>query len=354
MKFFDKKEEVLDIQLTQFGKQQLSMGKWKPVYYAFFDDNVLYDSEYAGLSEEQNDTEGRIQEDTPQLKTQHVFSGRETDFSKILDIRRKDEDLKEEEKIRIQTDAEKFYSLAAPLGTSDYGINKAPRWSIVALEGQITNTNEQLTGSFRSLNIPQIDLSVVYQFYPRSIYSDEPEDSFGRIGVGDIGNTLFEDGTYLAVRDEQVLLNLEELNVPFENENFTIEVFEYDSEEDPERITPLYFSQGSPQIVNDILISDEAEPQLGPDYANFDTNYVEYYFDVFVDDEIDPNTIDSSIQKLKSRGIYTDSEYDVTKAPFAGITARRIYQDPDSFELVICSDDDSSEPPRAKIRSDKK
>ena len=30
--------------LTPYGKQKLSMGKLKPTYYAFFDDNVLYDS----------------------------------------------------------------------------------------------------------------------------------------------------------------------------------------------------------------------------------------------------------------------------------------------------------------------
>ena len=47
MKFFDKKEEVIDIQLTQYGKHLLSVGKWRPVYYAFFDDNILYDGRYA-------------------------------------------------------------------------------------------------------------------------------------------------------------------------------------------------------------------------------------------------------------------------------------------------------------------
>ena len=60
MTFFNKKEEVLDIQLTQYGKNRLSLGKLKPVYYEFYDDDILYDSEYAGFSEEQNDTNSRI------------------------------------------------------------------------------------------------------------------------------------------------------------------------------------------------------------------------------------------------------------------------------------------------------
>ena len=54
MLFMDKKEEVIDIELTPYGKQLLSMGKMKPVYYAFFDDNIMYDAEYAGVTEQQN------------------------------------------------------------------------------------------------------------------------------------------------------------------------------------------------------------------------------------------------------------------------------------------------------------
>jgi len=42
MKFFDPKQDVLDIQLTQYGKHLLSSGKFRPVYYAFFDDDILY------------------------------------------------------------------------------------------------------------------------------------------------------------------------------------------------------------------------------------------------------------------------------------------------------------------------
>ena len=37
MKFFNKKEEVLDLQLTQYGKNRLSMGKFNPTFYAFFE-----------------------------------------------------------------------------------------------------------------------------------------------------------------------------------------------------------------------------------------------------------------------------------------------------------------------------
>ena len=41
MTFFNKKEEVLDVQLTQLGKYLLSKGKLKPHFYVFSDDEIF-------------------------------------------------------------------------------------------------------------------------------------------------------------------------------------------------------------------------------------------------------------------------------------------------------------------------
>lgn len=77
MQFFNQKEEVIDIQLTQFGKRLLSQGRFKPTYYAFYDNDILYDLNYANASgsykETQNQTEKRILKETPRLKTQYMF-----------------------------------------------------------------------------------------------------------------------------------------------------------------------------------------------------------------------------------------------------------------------------------------
>ena len=50
MEFFNKKEEVIDLQLTQFGRHILSKGKFKPVYYSFHDDNILYNVEFQDIT----------------------------------------------------------------------------------------------------------------------------------------------------------------------------------------------------------------------------------------------------------------------------------------------------------------
>ena len=67
-KFLNKKEQVYDLQLTSYGKHLLSMGAFKPVYYGFYDDNILYDGAYAGLTEGQNEIQKRIKEDTVYLE----------------------------------------------------------------------------------------------------------------------------------------------------------------------------------------------------------------------------------------------------------------------------------------------
>jgi len=89
MEFFDRKEEVIGVELTQFGKHLLSVGKFKPAQYAFFDDDILYDIKYSStgsasdggfdstershIYEKQNVSETRIKE-TPRIKTQYNFS----------------------------------------------------------------------------------------------------------------------------------------------------------------------------------------------------------------------------------------------------------------------------------------
>ena len=83
MKFFDRKEEVIDLQLTQYGKHLLSKGQFSPIFYAFYDNDILYDSQYTGLIEDQNTIKTRIKDQTPRSKTQYLYHGLENDFLKF-------------------------------------------------------------------------------------------------------------------------------------------------------------------------------------------------------------------------------------------------------------------------------
>ena len=72
MEFFNRKEEVIDIELTSHGKRLLSAGKFKPSFYAFYDDDITYDSDYGLPKDNIGQAHDRIVK-TPRLKPNAVY-----------------------------------------------------------------------------------------------------------------------------------------------------------------------------------------------------------------------------------------------------------------------------------------
>ena len=169
MEFFNRKEEVIDIQLTQHGKYLLSKGRLSPKYYAFYDDDVIYDTQYAGdplvggeshdgngydidhggFGEHPSEAEGRITT-TPRIKSQYVFEGAETRISKIVKSEAfqelsNDEKLASLEPAIMTTTA--VYGLSSEMGTSAFNSSNAPAWNIKFIEGSLTEAIHHHTGS---------------------------------------------------------------------------------------------------------------------------------------------------------------------------------------------------------------
>lgn len=90
MTFFNKKEDVLKIELTPHGRKLLSQGKLKPVYYAFLDDDILYDIVKGGSSENNSQTKDRILSETIYMAPQTNYKGVDTsvrnDDSKVEQV----------------------------------------------------------------------------------------------------------------------------------------------------------------------------------------------------------------------------------------------------------------------------
>ena len=208
MKFFNRKEEVIDIQLTQDGKRLLSQGRWDPVYYAFFDDDVIYDGENAGVQENQNDAETRIKE-TPRTKVQHTFAG--------VDLTGENQNYYDYMASALggNADSEWFYTtlwyqktglflkifpdyqklpeygvpyepimtsiiglkslnslkkndvMIEPLGHSSHGVQKHPAWSIRYFHGKLTGSIEAYRDTIYNhiLRIPQLSSSLENKSY---------------------------------------------------------------------------------------------------------------------------------------------------------------------------------------------
>ena len=297
MEFFNKKEEVIALKLTQFGRLLLSKGKFKPVYYSFFDDNILYDSTKAGFEEIQNNSEIRIVE-TPVLHPQISFSSLEkhfnSNYSKVLSgVSSTSEDL--------QRTAEKHYALPQTVGTSDINSEYSPSWSVQFLNGFLTGSVSNLnmsekTGGRNTQIIPQINSELTVKLLDLSedvSYDlEEMEDAFTDSNVA----VLSEDD------DLFILLKINENNGFFQKKNFDIEIFEVEEELQGnaviETLRPLKFSI-TPELLSEIDWVDEMVPED-------DVTHTDYYFDVLVDDEISEQTLCSYDPVNETMGVFAD------------------------------------------------
>lgn len=309
MKFFDPKQDVLDIQLTQYGKHLLSSGKFRPMYYAFFDDDILYDSQYASeMVETQNNVETRIQEETPRLKTQYVHHGLETNIQKINEQLQNKNALNSGQKI-LPTQ-EKAYTLSAPIGTSSPSTKYLPAWDLRAIRGEFSGSITYEEDSFSMLRIPQIDIDLKYEISNRQV--DQAGDNSdlapvdGAAGVfGHDGFDLeFQDGQGIFIKRNNILIDISEENAPFDKNNFEIEVFLVEDQTDSNDsggtkkiLTPLSFKRQLQTGLLDntnFLINEESDP-----------SFVSYFMDITIDEEISD---DDKIASVKRGNIYNTNK----------------------------------------------
>tara|TARA_B100000287_G_C20627332_1_gene778364 strand:+ start:172 stop:1209 length:1038 start_codon:yes stop_codon:yes gene_type:complete len=320
MRFFNSKEEVLDVQLTQYGRHLLSQGRWKPTYYAFFDDGVIYDYARAGVTTEaKNDIEARIQDETPYFRTQTNFSGRdEFFFDGVNDA---------EDRARLGV-YEKLTVLPMTLGTTTLDSEKTPAYKIRFIEGEIQNLEYNITGAVRTTNvgagvtnstsqqlleIPQLDLNVEFQISAER-RGTEPKFEFDPALTPD---TIYADDAQVYVGPDQLIFVIEEENATFDYENFDIEVFEIQEgvgNIGEPILEPLSFVKPVQNVVDNQMIDQrEAEILAGRidgKAPELDPTYVEYFFSINVDGEIDENIICRSIKSLKSGDLFNDIDID--------------------------------------------
>ena len=222
-KFLNKKEQVYDLKLTSYGHHLLSTGKFKPVYYAFYDDNVIYDIRYASGSasasiEPQNDIHKRIKENTSYLEGQVLFSEIERNISKITELDFFETDITP----TMITPAEDFNKINKMIGDAwlDGDTNKAPAWKVVALDGKI------LSSSYYDHNRLTHDQQINFDL----LYSLKAVDPLFRVNPNEIAQLenatpIFADGQRIVLEPDDAMVYVEEVNTQLLTENFDIEVF---------------------------------------------------------------------------------------------------------------------------------
>ena len=306
-KFINKKEQVFDLKLTSYGHYLLGVGSFKPTYYAFYDDNVIYDASYARIFERQNEIQDRIKNKTQYLESLVLFQ----DVEKAVT----DEDAGEVnyyswDVTPLQTTPRKdIFKLDASIGDAflNGDTQKAPAWKMVMLQGAFTSsalkdeTNENI--------IPQITIS---SSYTKKVV----KDSFN-FNPSDVRDLLRQTSTFVDNRSIQLVPNdplfyFEEVNTELLSENFNIEVFEIltGSNDQGELVTTLqrkYFKREVPQIIDGLLVE---EAPLSIPNADLNSGSVEYYFDILLDTDIDKELACRGALEFNKESYYVDLDFD--------------------------------------------
>ena len=306
MQFLDPKEQVIDLQLTSYGKYLLSVGQFNPASYAFFDSDIIYDRRFAETGstrtlELQNSIEGRIQQETPRLEAQTLYRGSEIGvFSTSPNLAHTlmpgvYPDKKNE--VGTNQSPEKSYIFSEPIGNSAYNSTNVAAWNIGFLKAPLSASNPWYTGSSGGIPtafIPQLECDLRYyvEKYPADV-----EKQNAHTGWQDMQNIksfnelakeketiynvntpiMFSDDTYMIYKDDFALLTIEEANTEFLKENFEVEVFKKE---------PFVKKDSQGNVVSGSYSEVLKKLYFGGEHLK-DEDRVDYYFTIDLDAEID-------------------------------------------------------------------
>tara|TARA_R110000850_G_scaffold1179_1_gene7231 strand:- start:125 stop:1291 length:1167 start_codon:yes stop_codon:yes gene_type:complete len=388
MEFFDKKQDVLDLKLTSYGKQLLSRGLFKPAYYSFSDDGVMYDPRWVSgslLKEHQSEAEQRIQEQTPRLKTQYRKVGAERGVYNTLGglyyiygqgltltpgYSQTIQELLEMEFSSIEefnqylaklnlnarfAESEKL--LENTLGVKSYFNSYNPSWNVLLYNGNISSSTPYYKKNDITTFIPQLNCTLNDQVYKldldttpidaipevKNIQSSLdnasvafPLDSDELSAHGDpipmsqgtpTENYFQEfslDDGTIFLIKDFLFISTEEANVEFTNDNFTVEVFEV--------TTTSEVDDGEEKLQKLIFANESKLPISGMT--------VESVFEIELDNEIDAQLACSLIGKdkeMKDKNIYNTKTFDcATPTPSPGVNVDPYENLPDVNVGDVC------------------
>ena len=242
MEIIDKKEETFDLVLTEKGREKLSKGKFLPYAYSFYDNEVIYDASYSGITEGQNDIQ-------PRIKSGLILGEKTTSDDTIFE--------NTTSKIKDPQQYPEYFEL----GGYEFITPYKPAWKIYIKEGEITGSIEQVpielkkskslslqpSGTpplkyYKHDKIPQLNVLCEYKVYQK-VEGDKKKTYVYR-SSNDISIEVFEENS-------------------FDNkENFIAEVFQFKT---------------SYSDLKKMVFVDKDNP--------ITQDNVEHFFNIFVDDE---------------------------------------------------------------------
>jgi len=281
-----------------------SVGSFRPTYYTFFDDNVIYDSSFMSLTgSSQNSINERVKDDTQYIESLTLFEGLEKTVLQnrggVIDFFDKNNMITKFEP------AKDIYKLDDAIGDAqlDASSQTAPAWKIVTLQSSITSSTTQDTTN--ETNIPQINIDANYVLRAMDQeYMFDPDSSRDLLD----STGPFVDGQVIVIEADDPLIYIEEINTQILNDNFELEVF-VKPVGDANRLERKYFRKEVPQIKDGLMLSP-VQINLNGESEQDDTNSVEYYFDVIADSQIDRTIACKGAEIFNKQSYYVDLDFD--------------------------------------------
>ena len=328
-KFLNKKEQVFDFKLTSYGHYLLSNGTFSPMFYGFFDDNVIYDGKYVGLNENQNEAHERIKNDTPYIESLVLFE--EVEKSPNTLVNKSDPSGGDSTTLRtpgqryfevdyIPTDLtprKDVFRFEHMIGDAflEGERQNAPAWKFVTLKSQISSSAK--TDSKNDVLIPQINIDANYalKIHDRATLNMLTNTSLNQ---AELQTRAFSDDRFITIEHDDTILYLEELNTILLNENFDVEVFEVNVDGYPATHTD---GSKTDQLIRKTFIKDflsikggmiTDEYFTGPDNLSTElkNTQVEYFFDIRLDQDADQNEACKGLELFNKDSYYIDLDFE--------------------------------------------
>lgn len=301
MTFFNKKTEVMKVELTPHGRYLLSIGKLIPHHYRFFDEGIVYHN-YSGSStlEHQSKAHDRILEETPSIKTNPNITGVETNYNNYQSVNALIDNT------RFITKDDTINKLVRPLGTVRSAITNTTAFEVKSYDSPITKALKFFNSdSSADVNIPQIDITIAYT---ASVVNTGVENQFD-MNIEYQGD-VFVNGECWNIKPQIPIIEILEKNGMDEKENFYVSVFKvFDPSSDTNDVeyTKMKLESQTGEIRNDILL-DQEEIFLNQILSPIDTDRVNYYFKMTYDYAITDKEFCRQIGEIPVKNIYLDKE----------------------------------------------
>ena len=164
--FLNQKEEVIRLELTPYGKEKFSKGEFLPKYYAFYDNDILYDAAHAGMIETQNNIATRILTQTPRFGPLTRFS---STLAPVVSL----------ESLNQSNDFYQNEAYTAPfnrfIGDSSPWSDYVPSWHITITPDSDVALTDKV--SYRSSHtVPVVTASLSLEYETTNISDDENQN----------------------------------------------------------------------------------------------------------------------------------------------------------------------------------